>query len=125
MKIQLTGIFVNDPTEAFKFYTETLGFKEQMFVAEANLAIVVSPEQPKGTALLLEPSDNPIGKEYMTKLYEAGLPAIVFSVSDLQKEFERLKELGVKFKKEPTKTDWGWQAIFDDSCGNWIQLAQK
>ncbi len=123
-EIQLTSIFVNEPTEAFKFYTETLGFKEQMFMPEANLAIVVSPEQPDGTALLLEPSDNPIGKEHMTNLYEAGLPTIVFSVEDIQKEFERLKELGVNFKKEPTKMDWGWEAVFDDSCGNWIQLAQ-
>lgn len=125
MKIQLTSIYVNDPTEAFKFYTETLGFKEQMYMPEAFLAIVVAPEAPEGTALLLEPSDNPIAKEYMTKLYEAELPPIVFSTEDIQKEYERLKDLGVEFKKEPTKTDWGYEALFDDTCGNWIQIAQE
>ncbi|MEX0662648.1 MAG: VOC family protein [Balneolaceae bacterium] len=125
MKIQLTSIYVNDPVEAFKFYTEILGFKEQMFMPEANLAIVVSPEEPEGTAILLEPSDNPIAKEYMVKLYEAGLPPIIFSVKDIQNEYKRLTKLDVEFKKKPTQMDWGWEAIFDDTCGNWIQLAQK
>lgn len=125
MKIQLTSIYVNNPLEAFEFYTETLGFKEQMHMPEAQLAIVVAPEAPKGAALLLEPSENPIAKEYMTKLYKAELPAIVFSTEDIKKEYEQLKKLGVEFKKEPTKTDWGWEAIFDDTCGNWIQIAQQ
>lgn len=125
MKIQLASIYVNNPVEAFNFYTDILGFKEQMFMPEANLAIVVSPEEPEGTALLLEPSDNTIAKEYMAKLYEAGFPPIVFSVEDIQNEYERLKELDVDFKKKPTKMDWGWEAIFDDNCGNWIQLAQR
>ena len=92
---------------------------------KANLAIVVSPEEEDGTALLLEPSDNPIAKEYMTKLYDAGLPSIVFSTEDIQKEYKQLKNLGVEFKKEPTKTEWGYEAIFDDTCGNWIQIAQQ
>lgn len=125
MKIQLTSIYVNDPVKAFKFYTEILGFKEQMFMPEANLAIVVSPKEPEGTALLLEPSDNPISIEYITKLYEAGFPSIVFSVQDIQNEYERLKKMDVDFKKKPTKMDWGWEAIFDDNCGNWIQLTQR
>ncbi|MTI87684.1 MAG: glyoxalase [Balneolaceae bacterium] len=125
MKIQLTSIYVNDPIEAFKFYTETIGFKEQMYMPKANLAIVVSPEEENGTTLLLEPSDNPIAKEYMTKLYDAGLPAIVLSADDLQKEHKRLKQSAVVFRKEPTKTEWGYEAIFDDSCGNWIQLVQQ
>lgn len=125
MKIQLTSIYVDDPIEAFKFYTDTLGFIEQLYMPKANLAIVVSPEEEDGTALLLEPSDNPIAKEYMTKLYDAGLPSIVFSTEDIQKEYKQLKNLGVEFKKEPTKTEWGYEAIFDDTCGNWIQIAQQ
>lgn len=125
MKIQLTSIYVDDPIEAFKFYTDTLGFIEQLYMPKANLAIVVSPEEGDGTALLLEPSDNPIAKEYMTKLYDAGLPSIVFSTEDIQKEYKQLKNLGVEFKKEPTKTEWGYEAIFDDTCGNWIQIAQQ
>lgn len=124
MKIQLTGIYVFDPVKAFDFYTKTLGFKEQLFVPDAQLAIVVSPEEPDGTALLLEPSDNPIAKEYMGKLYESGLPSIVFSTKDIQAEYEHLKNKGVRFTKSPTQTDWGYEAIFDDTCGNLIQLAQ-
>jgi len=124
MKISMTSIHVDDPYDAFTFYTETLGFKEQMFVPEADLAIVVSPEDPDGTALLLEPSNNPIAKNYKAGLYEEGLPAIVFGVKDIQKEYERLKEAGVVFKKAPAKTDWGYEAVFDDTCGNFIQLVQ-
>ena len=124
MKISMTGVHVDDPSEAFTFYTETLGFKELMFVPEAELAIVVSPEEPDGTALLLEPDTNPIAKNYKEGLYEAGLPAIVFGVEDIQNEYERLIEAGVQFKKAPTKTDWGYEAVFDDTCGNFIQLVQ-
>ncbi|MDR8393901.1 VOC family protein [Aliifodinibius sp. S!AR15-10] len=124
MKISLTSIHVDDPIEAFKFYTEILGFKEQVFMPEASLAIVVSPEEPEGTGLLLEPSDNPVAQQYKEGLYEQGLPAIVFGVEDIEAEYERLKNAGVAFTKEPTKTDWGYEAIFDDSCGNYIQMAQ-
>lgn len=124
MKISLTSVHVNDPMEAFEFYTETLDFKEQMYIPEANLAIVISPEDPDGTALLLEPSDNPIAREYKEGLYEQGIPMIVFGVGDIQKEYEKLKDRGVEFTKEPTKTDWGYEAVFDDTCGNYIQLAE-
>lgn len=124
MKISMTSVHVNDPMEAFEFYTKTLDFKEQMYIPEASLAIVVSPEDPDGTALLLEPSDNPIAKKYKEGLYEQEIPVIVFGVGDIQKEFEKLKGRGVEFTKEPTKTDWGYEAVFDDTCGNYIQLAQ-
>lgn len=85
MKIHLASSYVNVPMEAFKFYTDVLRFKKHMYMPEANLAFVVSPEEAKGTTLLLEPSDNPIAKEYVTKLYEANLSQIVFSVEDIQK----------------------------------------
>ena len=124
MKILLTSVFVNSPDEAFKFYTKVLGFIEKMYVPEASLAIVASPEDPDGTQLLLEPNANPIAKTYQEGIYKAGLPVIVFGVEDIQKEFERLKKSGVIFKKEPTKTEWGTEAIFDDTCGNWIMLHQ-
>ena len=125
MKIAMTGIHVTDPVEAFKFYTEFLGFKEYIFMPEHKLAIVVAADQPNGTALLLEPSDNPIGKTYMEELYKAELPAIVLGVTDVEKEYKRLSALGVVFKKLPTKTDWGVEAILDDSCGNYIQIHQS
>lgn len=124
MKIALTSVFVNSPNEAFKFYTGTLGFVSKLHMPEANLAIVVSPEDPEGTALLLEPNDNPIAKTYQEGVYKAGLPVIVFGVKDITAEYARLKKLGVVFRKEPTKTDWGTQTIFEDTCGNLIQMHQ-
>jgi len=124
MKIKLTNVYVNNIDQALVFYTEVLGFIKKMYVPEANLAIVASPEDPDGTQLLLEPNDNPIAKAYQEGLYKAGLPVIVFGVEDIQKEYERLKKLGVVFKKEPTTTEWGIEAIFDDTCGNFIQLYQ-
>ena len=89
---------------------------------EAYLAIVVSPEDPDGTALLLEPNGNPIAKTYQEGLYKSGIPVIVFSADDIEKEYERLKDLGVVFKKTPTKTDAGTEAIFEDGFGNLIML---
>jgi len=124
MKISLTSVIVDDPAKAFKFYTEVLGFIQRMYIPEAQLAIVASPEEPDGTGLLLEPSGNPLAKTFQAGLYQAGLPAIVFGAGDVQREFERLKKLGVTFKSEPTKTEWGTQALFDDTCGNLIQLHQ-
>lgn len=124
MKIQLTSVFVADPDEAFRFYTEVLGFSERLFMPEANLAIVASPEEPEGTGLLLEPSDHPAAKTFQEAMYKAGLPVIVFSTPDLQQDYERLTGLGVVFKKLPTQTEMGLEAVFDDTCGNFIQLYQ-
>ena len=124
MKIALTSVFVDDPLKAFKFYTEVLSFVQQTYIPEAYLAIVVSPEQPDGTALLLEPNGNLGAKAFQEGVYKAGLPVIVFGVEDVQKEYERLKKLGVAFTQEPTKTEWGTQAVFDDTCGNLIQIHQ-
>ena len=124
MKIQLTSIHVEDPIKAFEFYTEILGFVEQTYMPEAQVAIVVSPEDSKGTALLLEPTDNSITKKYKERLYEQDIPALVLSVADIETEYHHLKEAGVDFKKQPTKTEWGHEAIFDDTCGNYIQLVE-
>ncbi len=124
MKIGLTSVFVNDPLKAFAFYTEVLGFVKKMYVPEAYLAIVVSPEEPNGTALLLEPNENPIAKAYQEGIYASGLPAIVFMADDIQTEYEKLKNKGVAFRKEPKKTDYGIEALFEDTCGNLIQLHQ-
>lgn len=124
MKITLVSVIVNDPIKAFKFYTETLGFVEKMYMPEMQLAIVVSPEDTNGTALLLEPNGNPISQTFQEAVYALGLPPIIFGVADVQKEYERLKILGVEFRQEPTKTEWGIQAIFEDTCGNLIQISQ-
>lgn len=125
MKIALTSIFVNDPLKAHAFYTEKLGFISRMLVPDANLAIVASPEEPDGTGLLLEPSDNPVGKTYQQAIYQQGLPAIVFGVADIYQEAERLKNLGVVFRKEPAAVEYGGHdAILEDTCGNLIQIYQ-
>jgi predicted enzyme related to lactoylglutathione lyase len=124
VKITLTSVFVDDPTRAFKFYTEVLGFVERMYVPDAWLAIVASPEEPEGTGLLLEPNANPIAKTYQEGLYQAGLPVIVFGTSDIHREYERLKERGVVFREPPTQEEWGIKAVFEDTCGNLIQLQQ-
>jgi predicted enzyme related to lactoylglutathione lyase len=124
MRIALTGVLVNDPIAAFEFYTKILGFKEKMYMPEAQLAIVVSPEDPEGTQLLLEPKGTGVAATYQEGIYAQGLPVIIFGVEDIQAEYERLTGLGVKFTKPPTKVEWGIETIFDDTCGNYIQIAQ-
>jgi predicted enzyme related to lactoylglutathione lyase len=124
VKIALTSVFVDDPIKAFKFYTEVLGFIERMYIPEAYLAIVASPEEPNGTGLLLEPNNNPIARTYQEGLYNQDLPIMVFGVEDIHKEYERLTALGVVFRGEPSKSDWGTQAVMEDTCGNLIQLHQ-
>ena len=125
MKISLVSVLVKDPIEAFKFYTEVLGFVEKMYMPEAQLAIVATPDDPDGTQILLEPNEHPVAKPYHEGIYKEGLPVIIFEVDDIHKEFKRLTDLGVKFSKEPTKVDWGTEAIFDDTCGNYVQIYQK
>src|SRR5436853_1173203 len=115
MKIAMTSVPVESPVKAFKFYTEVLGFIERLYMPEATLAIVVSPEEPNGTGLLLEPNENPLSKTFQEGVYKAGLPLIVFGVADIQQEYARLKGLGVVFRGEPQKTDWGTQAVFEDT----------
>jgi predicted enzyme related to lactoylglutathione lyase len=124
MKIGLTSVFVHDPIKAFAFYTDVLGFVKRMYMPEHWLAIVASPEDPNGTGLLLEPNHNSIAKTYQQKLYKANIPVIVFTVDNIETEFQKLKDRGVVFKKEPKKTEYGIEAVFEDTCGNLIQLQQ-
>ena len=124
MKIRLTSIYVEDTFKAFTFYTEVLGFMQRFYLPDGYLAIVAAPEEPNGPGLLLEPNSNPIASTYQKALYDAKTPAIVFSVTNVEEEYERLKSKGVVFAQEPNNTDWGIEAIFDDTCGNWIKLLQ-
>jgi predicted enzyme related to lactoylglutathione lyase len=124
MKIGMTGIFVNEVAQAFKFYTEVLGFEQRVYIPEMNLAVVVAKGDPNGTSLLLGPNDNPIGKDFQTGLYQSGIPTIVMTSDDIQHEYETLAAKGVVFRKAPVKTQWGTEAIFEDTCGNLIQLHQ-
>lgn len=124
MKIRLTSIYVHDPLKAYTFYTEVLGFVQRYYLPEGYLVIVASPEEPNGTGLLLEPNSNPIGSTYQKALFDANIPVIIFSVDNIEEEYERLKNKGVVFTKAPNQTDWGIEAVFDDTCGNLIQLHQ-
>jgi predicted enzyme related to lactoylglutathione lyase len=124
MKVSMTSVPVIDPIAAFKFYTGKLGFLEKLYMPEMNLAIVVSPEDKDGVTLLLEPRGGFGSGEYFKGIYDAGVPVIVFGTDDINAEYDSLKEKGVVFKQEPTKTEWGTQALFDDTCGNYIQLHQ-
>ena len=126
MKIKLTSVMVDDQDKALKFYTEVMGFvvSKDIPMGEARWLTVVSPEGPADIELLLEPMGFAPARTYQKALFEAGIPATAFAVDDIQKEYERLKQSGVVFRKEPTKTDWGMEAIFEDTCGNLIQLAQ-
>jgi catechol 2,3-dioxygenase-like lactoylglutathione lyase family enzyme len=126
MKIYLTSVFVDDQDKALKFYTEKLGFvkKKDIPVGEFKFLTVASPEQPNGTELLLEPSDNPATKTFKKAVYEQGIAATSFAVDDIQKEYERLSKLGVKFTQGPTQMGPTTTAVFDDTCGNLIQIAQ-
>lgn len=125
MKISLVSIYVDSPAKAFAFYTGVLGFIEKIYLPEISLAIVASPEEPQGTGLLLEPNENPIASQYQQALYNAGIPVMVFGTEDIRKEYERLKTLGVVFKKEPVKTAYGTEALLEDTCGNLVQLYQR
>lgn len=129
MRIKLTSVFVDDQDKALKFYTEVLGFvkKSDFPVGQFRWLTVVSPEEPDGVELALEPNDNPAARAYQKAIYDQGIPAMVFFVEDLQKEYERLKEMGVVFRTEPTQTAQtagGIYAVLDDTCGNLIQIFQ-
>jgi catechol 2,3-dioxygenase-like lactoylglutathione lyase family enzyme len=122
MKITMVSIFVDDPIKAHKFYTDVLGFQSKEYVPDAQLAVVVSPEDPDGTALLLEPRGESFAREYQERLYQAGLPAMVFGVNDVSSEIRRLKDSGVRFREDLAKPEWGIQNLFEDASGNLIML---
>ena len=127
MKIIYTKVFVNDQDRALKFYTETLGFvkKSDITAGEYRWLTVVSPDNQKGTELILELNNNPAAKIYQKAIFEQGIPATNFGVSDVRAEYERLKKLGVKFTMEPTAVmEHVTIAVFDDTCGNLIQIQQ-
>ena len=126
MRIYITSIFVDDQAKALDFYTKKLGFevKNDIPMGEHRWLTVVSKEQPDGTELLLEPSDHPAVTPYKNALVEDGIPATSFQVDDVDAEFERLKDIGVKFTQEPTDAGPVRMAVFDDTCGNLIQLVQ-
>jgi catechol 2,3-dioxygenase-like lactoylglutathione lyase family enzyme len=127
MKIVVTSVLVDDQAKALRFYTGVLGFvkKEDVPVGDARWLTVVSPDDPDGTELLLEPDGHPAAKPFKAALVEDGIPYTSFGVDDIQAEFRRLSDLGVTFTQEPTEMGPVTTAVFDDTCGNLIQIAQR
>jgi catechol 2,3-dioxygenase-like lactoylglutathione lyase family enzyme len=128
MKIKLASVPIDDYDKALKFYTEKLGFVKKHDIPlgpGVRWITVVSPEEPDGTELLLEPNATyPAMKGLRESLVKDGIPYTAFLVSDVQKEYERLQMLGVEFTMEPTDMGTTKAAIFDDTCGNLIQIYQ-
>ena len=127
MKIILTSIFVNNQDDALRFYTEKLGFveKENVSLGAFKWLTVVSPDDEDGTELLLEPNNNPAAQTYQKELFKQGIPAVSFGVDDIQKEHKHLTSLGITFTTKPTRTGGATIAIFNDTCGNLIQILKK
>jgi catechol 2,3-dioxygenase-like lactoylglutathione lyase family enzyme len=127
MIINLASVFVDDQRAALRFYTEVLGFeqKHDIPLGEFSWLTVVSPDRPDGTELVLEPANHPAVGPFRAALMEDGIPFTSFAVEDVQKEYERLRGLGVVFTQEPTEMGPVTVATFDDTCGNLIQIAHQ
>lgn len=125
MKIVLSSVLVDDQDKALRFYTEVLGFveKQNFPVGDFRWLTVVSPDDPDGTELVLEPNDNPAARTYQRALFDQGITFTAFAVDDIQAEYERLTRLGVVFRGEPSREGPGpAMAVFEDTCGNLIQI---
>jgi catechol 2,3-dioxygenase-like lactoylglutathione lyase family enzyme len=125
MRINLASIHVDDQAKALAFYTDVLGFvkKNDVPLGEHRWLTLVSPAEPDGVELVLEPSDHPAVGPYKDALVADGIPFTSFAVDDVQKEYERLRGLGVTFTQEPTVMGPVTTAVLDDTCGNLIQIA--
>src|SRR4051812_43189433 len=127
MRINLTSVLVDDQEKALRFYTEVLGFvkKTEVPLGEHRWLTVVSPQDPDGVQLVLEPDEHPAAKPFKQALVADGIPYTAFFVDDMGREHERLTALGVTFTQEPVRTGAVTTAVFDDTCGNLIQLVQQ
>lgn len=125
MIINVASVFVDDQAKALKFYTETLGFikKNDVPTGEYSWLTVVSPELPDGVELLLEPDVHPAAKAFKKALVADGIPMTSFAVTDAQAEYDKLKAKGVVFTQAPAQMGPVLTAVFDDTCGNLIQIA--
>jgi catechol 2,3-dioxygenase-like lactoylglutathione lyase family enzyme len=125
MRIYLTSVLVDDQAKALRFYTEVLGFQAKVDVplGEDRWLTVVSPDDPDGPQLLLEPDGHPAARPFKEALVADGIPYASFAVDDVEAAFERLRALGVRFTQPPTAMGPSTTAVFDDTCGNLIQIA--
>ena len=126
IRITVTSVFVDDQARALAFYTDKLGFAPALDipVGECRWLTVVSPADPEGTQLLLEPNDNEVAATFQKAIFEQGIAATTFTVDDIHGEYERLVGLGVRFVSPPTAMGPATLATLDDTCGNLISLNQ-
>ena len=127
MRIGWASVLVDDQEKALRFYTDVLGFvkKHDVPVGEDRWLTVVSPQDPDGTELLLEPSGHPAAKPFKDALVSDGIPFTQFAVDDVHAEYERLTGLGVRFTQEPATMGAVTTAVLDDTCGNLIQIIHQ
>jgi catechol 2,3-dioxygenase-like lactoylglutathione lyase family enzyme len=127
MRINVTSVLVDNQDKALAFYTDVLGFLKKTDIplgGGAKWLTVVSPDAPDGVELLLEPDAHPAARPFKEALVEDGIPYTSFAVDDVQAEFDRLTGLGVTFVQPPTPMGPVTTAVFDDTCGNLIQIAE-
>jgi catechol 2,3-dioxygenase-like lactoylglutathione lyase family enzyme len=124
-RITVTSVYVDDQDKALRFYTDVLGFvkKTEIPLGEARWLTVVSPDDVDGTELLLEPDGHPAVRPFKEALQDDGIPFTSFGVDDVNAEHERLRGLGVRFTQAPLAAGPVTTAVFDDTCGNLIQIA--
>jgi catechol 2,3-dioxygenase-like lactoylglutathione lyase family enzyme len=127
MKINVMSVMVDDQAKALRFYTEVLGFvkKREIPVGAYSWLTVVSPEDPDGTELSLEPDEHPAARPFKQALVEDGIPFTSFAVDDVAAEYDRLVGRGVRFTQPPADMGLVTTAVFDDTCGNLIQIAAE
>lgn len=127
MKIVVTSVLVDDQDKALRFYTEILGFrpKEDVPLGEHRWLTVVSRLDPNSVELVLEPDAHPAAKPFKAALLADGIPYTSFGVDDVGAEHKRLVSLGVRFTQPPVAMGPVTTAVFDDTCGNLIQIAQR
>lgn len=127
MRIHLSSVYVDDQDKALRFYTDVLGFgkKTDIPLGDARWLTVVSPDEPSGTELVLEPDGHPAVRPFKEALVNDGIPLTSFAVEDVHDEFQRLRAHGVRFTQEPVDMGPVTTAVFDDTCGNLLQIAHQ
>jgi catechol 2,3-dioxygenase-like lactoylglutathione lyase family enzyme len=127
MRINLSSVLVDDQDKAERFYTEILGFRKKTEVplGSHRWLTVVAPDDPDGVELLLEPDEHPAAKPFKQALMNDGIPFTSFAVDDVDSEYERMTALGVSFTQPPVDMGPVKTAVFDDTCGNLIQIAAQ
>ncbi|GAA6137720.1 hypothetical protein NBRC116583_14670 [Arenicella sp. 4NH20-0111] len=124
MKLSLVSIPVQDPIKAHQIYTTKLGFQTKTFDKNAQLVIVISAEDPDGSAILLEPCVGSFAESYQRSAFDANLPIMIFSVNDVDSEMERLRRVGVTLRPDIENSEWGLSNLFEDGCGNILMIEE-